>query len=49
VYRSREGVPDLRTAAHALAIEKFGWYYVDVGLQAASALQSAVRGFAADD
>jgi glutamate dehydrogenase (NAD(P)+) len=32
VYRSRDGMPDLRTAAYALAIGKIARYYVEIGL-----------------
>ena len=31
-YRSRDGIPDLRTAAYALAISKIARYYVEIGL-----------------
>ena len=33
IYRSRKEVPDLRTSAYILAIEKIARFYVDFGLQ----------------
>lgn len=32
VYRSRDGIPDLRTAAYVLAIDKIARYYVEIGM-----------------